>query len=126
MNAFSLNESALLFYRYIYLLLAVVPSNNCNYSLLKTFFLFQLSKIKISRFSYLSSLFTTFQNEQKFIGLVGTKLHRIVIKLAVETKNKSQSQRTELQQINLSDELFWFRRPRFLLRLIQFISFQVI
>lgn len=126
MNAFSLNESALLFYRYIYLLLAVVPSNNCNYSLLKTFFLFQLSKIKITRFSYLSSLFTTFQNEQKFIGLVGTKLPRIVIKLAVETKNKSQSQRTELQQINLSDELFWFRRPRFLLRLIQFISFQVI
>ena len=67
---------------------------------------------------------------QKFIVLVGTKLHRIVIKLAVETKNtsqsQSQSQRSEIQQINLRDELFWFGRPRLLLRLIQFISFQVI
>ncbi|KAF5765162.1 hypothetical protein HanRHA438_Chr15g0712701 [Helianthus annuus] len=54
-----------------------------------------------------------------FVLLVGTKLHRIVIKLAVETKNTSQS-----SQINLRDELFWFGRPRLLLRLIQFISFQ--
>ncbi|KAJ9564346.1 hypothetical protein OSB04_000312 [Centaurea solstitialis] len=61
-----------------------------------------------------------------FIVLVGTKLHRIVIKLAVETKNMSQSQnqRPGIQQINLRDELFWFGRPRLLLRLIQFISFQ--
>ncbi|PWA71519.1 mlo-related protein [Artemisia annua] len=61
-----------------------------------------------------------------FIVLVGTKLHRIVIKLAVETKNTSQnqSQRMELHRINLRDELFWFGRPRLLLRLIQFISFQ--
>nr|XP_043606463.1 MLO-like protein 4 [Erigeron canadensis] len=57
-----------------------------------------------------------------FIALVGTKLHRIVIKLAVETKNTSQ--RTEFRQFNLRDELFWFGRPRLLLRLIQFISFQ--
>ncbi|XP_076957485.1 MLO-like protein 4 [Bidens hawaiensis] len=55
-----------------------------------------------------------------FIVLVGTKLHRIVIKLAVETKNTSQNQ----SQINLRDELFWFGRPRILLRFIQFISFQ--
>ncbi|KAK9065006.1 hypothetical protein SSX86_016389 [Deinandra increscens subsp. villosa] len=55
-----------------------------------------------------------------FIILVGTKLHRIVIKLAVETKNTSLSQ----SQINLRDELFWFGRPRLLLRMIQFISFQ--
>ncbi|KAI3502830.1 hypothetical protein L1887_31173 [Cichorium endivia] len=59
-----------------------------------------------------------------FIVLVGTKLHRIVIKLAVETKIRSQSQRTDTHQINLRDELFWFGRPRLLLRLIQFISFQ--
>ncbi|XP_023749385.1 MLO-like protein 4 isoform X1 [Lactuca sativa] len=59
-----------------------------------------------------------------FIVLVGTKLHRIVIKLAVETKNTSQSQTTETHRINLRDELFWFGRPRLLLRLIQFISFQ--
>lgn len=58
--------------------------------------------------------------------LVGTKLHRIVVKLAVETKNTSQSQRTELRHFNLRDELFWFGKPRLLLRLIQFISFQVI
>ncbi|KAK1423561.1 hypothetical protein QVD17_18865 [Tagetes erecta] len=55
-----------------------------------------------------------------FIVLVGTKLHRIVIKLAVETKNMSQGQ----SQINLRDELFWFGRPRLLLRMIQFVSFQ--
>ncbi|KVI02903.1 Mlo-related protein [Cynara cardunculus var. scolymus] len=50
-----------------------------------------------------------------------------LIKLAVETKNtsQSQSQRSEIQQINLRDELFWFGRPRLLLRLIQFISFQM-
>ncbi|XP_071703218.1 MLO-like protein 4 [Rutidosis leptorrhynchoides] len=59
-----------------------------------------------------------------FIMLVGTKLHRIVIKLAVETKNMSQSQRMERSHFNLRDGLFWFGRPRLLLRLIQFISFQ--
>lgn len=55
--------------------------------------------------------------------MVGTKLHRIVVKLAVEIMDSSQW--TEFQRFNLRDELFWFGKPRFLLRLIQFISFQV-
>ncbi|KAG8374743.1 hypothetical protein BUALT_Bualt10G0027600 [Buddleja alternifolia] len=56
------------------------------------------------------------------ILVVGTKLHRIVVKLAVEIMGSSQW--TEFQQFNLRDELFWFGNPRFLLRLIQFVSFQ--
>ncbi|PIN15025.1 hypothetical protein CDL12_12331 [Handroanthus impetiginosus] len=56
------------------------------------------------------------------ILLVGTKLHRIVVKLAVEIMDASQW--TGFQQFNLRDELFWFGNPRLLLRLIQFVSFQ--
>ncbi|CAK9161640.1 unnamed protein product [Ilex paraguariensis] len=56
------------------------------------------------------------------ILLVGTKLHRIVVKLAVEILDASQ--RTGFHQFNLRDELFWLGKPRLLLRLIQFISFQ--
>ncbi|KAL8476504.1 hypothetical protein ACS0TY_028978 [Phlomoides rotata] len=56
------------------------------------------------------------------ILVVGTKLHRIVVKLAVEIMDSSQW--TEFQRFNLRDELFWFGKPRLLLRLIQFISFQ--
>ncbi|XP_073041203.1 MLO-like protein 4 isoform X4 [Primulina eburnea] len=57
------------------------------------------------------------------ILLIGTKLHRIVVKLAVEIMDSSQ--RTgSFNQFNLRDELFWFGKPRLLLRLIQFVSFQ--
>ncbi|KAM7516123.1 hypothetical protein LguiA_005706 [Lonicera macranthoides] len=56
------------------------------------------------------------------ILVVGTKLHRIVVKLAVEIMNESPW--LEFHRFNLRDELFWFGRPRLLLRLIQFISFQ--
>ncbi|KAL1569762.1 MLO-like protein 4 [Salvia divinorum] len=56
------------------------------------------------------------------ILLLGTKLHRIVVKLAVEIMDSSQW--TEIWTFNLRDELFWFGNPRVLLRLIQFISFQ--
>ena len=57
------------------------------------------------------------------ILLLGTKLHRIVVKLAVEIMESSQW--TEVRTFNLRDELFWFGNPRLLLRLIQFVSFQV-
>ncbi|XP_057784016.1 MLO-like protein 4 isoform X2 [Salvia miltiorrhiza] len=56
------------------------------------------------------------------ILLLGTKLHRIVVKLAVEIMESNQW--TELRMFNLRDELFWFGNPRLLLRLIQFVSFQ--
>ncbi|XP_059641140.1 MLO-like protein 4 [Cornus florida] len=56
------------------------------------------------------------------ILLIGTKLHRIVVKLAVEIMDESSL--TGVNQFNLRDELFWFGKPRLLLWLIQFISFQ--
>ncbi|KAK3005177.1 hypothetical protein RJ639_016345 [Escallonia herrerae] len=56
------------------------------------------------------------------ILLVGTKLHRIVVKLAFEIMDASQW--IGNHQFKLRDELFWFNKPRLLLRLIQFISFQ--
>lgn len=62
-------------------------------------------------------------NVQKLILLVGSKLHHIVVKLAVEITEVGPV--GEFRQFNLRDELFWFGRPRFLLRIIQFISFQV-
>ncbi|XP_047310977.1 MLO-like protein 4 [Impatiens glandulifera] len=54
---------------------------------------------------------------------MGTKLHRIVVKLAVETMD-SPPFTGSAQRFNLRDELFWFGRPRLLLWLIQFVSFQ--
>ncbi|XP_057499904.1 MLO-like protein 4 [Actinidia eriantha] len=54
--------------------------------------------------------------------VIGTKLHRIVVKLAVEIMDRSPW--TGIHHFNLRDELFWLGSPRLLLRLIQFISFQ--
>ncbi|GAA0167021.1 hypothetical protein LIER_22047 [Lithospermum erythrorhizon] len=54
--------------------------------------------------------------------LIGTKLHRIVVKLAVEVMKANL--RTGFSHFNLRDELFWFGKPRLLLLIIQFISFQ--
>lgn len=56
------------------------------------------------------------------ILLIGTKLHRVVVKLAVEIMNSFPWLGN--RQFNLRDELFWFGKPRLLLWLIQFISFQ--
>ncbi|KAJ4965997.1 hypothetical protein NE237_017846 [Protea cynaroides] len=56
-----------------------------------------------------------------FILLVGTKMHRIVIKLAVEIMDAAPSFGS---QMNLRDKLFWFGNPLFLLQLIKLISFQ--
>lgn len=46
----------------------------------------------------------------------------MVVKLAVEIRENDPSE--GFHKFNLRDELFWFGRPRFLLRLIQLISFQ--
>ena len=59
----------------------------------------------------------------KLILLIGTKLHRVVVKLAVEIMNSFPWMRNH--QLNLRDDLFWLGKPRLLLWLIQFISFQV-
>ncbi|KDO71251.1 hypothetical protein CISIN_1g0092231mg, partial [Citrus sinensis] len=56
------------------------------------------------------------------ILLIGTKLHRVVVKLAVEIMDKCPWD--GYHQFNLRDDLFWFGKPRLLLHLIQLISFQ--
>ncbi|GMN29061.1 hypothetical protein TIFTF001_002272 [Ficus carica] len=56
------------------------------------------------------------------ILLIGTKLHRVVVKLAVEIMDNCPY--VENRQFKLRDELFWFGKPRLLLLLIQLISFQ--
>ncbi|GKV44088.1 hypothetical protein SLEP1_g51314 [Rubroshorea leprosula] len=56
------------------------------------------------------------------ILLIGMKLHRVVIMLASEVVDNSPWM--QQHKFHLRDELFWFRRPRLVLRLIQFISFQ--
>ncbi|XP_062102705.1 MLO-like protein 4 [Humulus lupulus] len=56
------------------------------------------------------------------ILLIGTKLHRVVVKLAVEIMDRCPYM--ENHQFKLRDELFWFKRPKLLLHLIQLISFQ--
>ncbi|KEH27593.1 hypothetical protein MtrunA17_Chr5g0405641 [Medicago truncatula] len=55
------------------------------------------------------------------ILIIGTKLHRVVVKLAVEVIDHSPYMKPH--RFNLRDELFWFGKPRLLLRLIQLISF---
>ncbi|KAI3420664.1 MLO-like protein [Psidium guajava] len=56
------------------------------------------------------------------ILLIGTKLHHVVVKLAVEIMDSRPPM--EDHKFKLRDELFWFGKPRLLLWLIQFISFQ--
>ncbi|GAB4848457.1 hypothetical protein Ancab_003161 [Ancistrocladus abbreviatus] len=56
------------------------------------------------------------------ILLIGTKLHHIVVKLALEITDSCLSM--ENHQLKLRDDLFWFGKPWLLSRLIQFISFQ--
>ncbi|XP_043708828.1 MLO-like protein 4 [Telopea speciosissima] len=55
-----------------------------------------------------------------FILLVGTKIHHIVVKLAVEITDATPSYGS---QFNLRDELFWFGRSQFLLQFIQLFLF---
>ncbi|KAF6164013.1 hypothetical protein GIB67_028717, partial [Kingdonia uniflora] len=55
------------------------------------------------------------------ILLVGTKLHHVVLKLALDVMGTNPSTGN---QFNLRDELFWLGKPKLLLWLIQIISFQ--
>ncbi|XP_021891189.1 MLO-like protein 4 [Carica papaya] len=54
--------------------------------------------------------------------LVGTKLQHVVSSLALEIKE--QTGPSAGAQVKPCDDLFWFRKPEILLRLIQFIIFQ--
>jgi hypothetical protein len=54
---------------------------------------------------------------------MGTKLHRVVVKLAVEIMDKCPLE--GFHQFKLRDDLFWFGKPKLLLWLIHLISFQV-
>lgn len=60
---------------------------------------------------------------KKLVMLVGTKLQHVVSLLAVEIAEPKGS--SVGNQVKPRDELFWFGKPEILLRLIQFISFQV-
>lgn len=55
--------------------------------------------------------------------LVGTKLQHVVSSLALEIVE--QTGLTVGSQVKPRDDLFWFGKPVILLRLIQFIIFQV-
>ncbi|KAB1669515.1 hypothetical protein ES319_1Z036700v1 [Gossypium barbadense] len=58
----------------------------------------------------------------KLVMLVGTKLQHVVSSLALEIKE--QTGPPTGAQVKPRDDLFWFRKPDILLRLIQFIIFQ--
>ncbi|KAI3456216.1 hypothetical protein Pfo_012879 [Paulownia fortunei] len=55
--------------------------------------------------------------------LVGTKLQGIITKMCLDSNDKSHVIRGTLL-VKPSDHFFWFDRPKFLLHLIHFISFQ--
>lgn len=59
----------------------------------------------------------------KLVMVVGTKLQHVVSSLALEIA-EPKGPLIGLQ-VKPRDELFWFGKPKILLRLIQFISFQV-
>ncbi|AAB65495.1 Barley Mlo protein isolog; 52077-56051 [Arabidopsis thaliana] len=59
------------------------------------------------------------------VMLVGTKLEHVVSKLALEVKEQ-QTGTSNGAQVKPRDGLFWFGKPEILLRLIQFIIFQMI
>lgn len=60
----------------------------------------------------------------KLVLLVGTKLEHVVSVLALEIAEPSEP--SGGTQVKPRDALFWFGKPGIILRLIQFISFQVI
>ncbi|KAF5733186.1 Seven transmembrane MLO family protein isoform 2 [Tripterygium wilfordii] len=55
------------------------------------------------------------------VMIVGTKLQHIVSSLALEIVEQAGP---SITQVKPRDDLFWFRKPEILLRLIQFIIFQ--
>lgn len=114
---FSIFLSGSNIYFWISFLPSIVSRNLSSYWFICSFFLsFRIQK---SRLTLLSSLYLS----QKLILLIGTKLHHVVVKLAVEIMDSCPPK--ENHQFKLGDGLFWFGKPWLLLWLIQFISFQV-
>lgn len=60
----------------------------------------------------------------KLVMLVGTKLQHVVSLLALEIA-EPRAEPSNGTQVKPRDDLFWFGKPVILLRLIQFVSFQV-
>lgn len=65
-----------------------------------------------------------FTCSKKLVMLVGTKLQHVVSSLALEIME--QKGPSVVGQVKPRDDLFWFGKPEILLRLIQFIIFQVV
>lgn len=78
----------------------------------------------ISNQSLHNNIFLNNLSMSKLVMLVGTKLQHVVSSLALEIKEQTGPQIGT--QVKPRDDLFWFRKPVILLRLIQFIIFQVI
>jgi len=57
--------------------------------------------------------------------LVGTKLQAVITLMCLDSHDKSHVVKGTLL-VRPSDHLFWFGRPKLLLQLLHFISFQVI
>lgn len=77
--------------------------------------------ISISILIFFTSTHSFISFLSQLILLIGTKLHHVVVQLAVEIMDTSPL----YHQFKLRDDLFWFGKPHLLLWLIQFISFQV-
>ena len=61
---------------------------------------------------------------EQLVLIIGTKLERIITKMAAELTNKT-AVTIGLPNVMLSDELFWFKRPQLIIKFIHFILFQV-
>ena len=65
----------------------------------------------------------TFLIEQ-LVLIVATKLEHIIMKMADELTNLTMLAQG-LPNVMLSNKLFWFKRPRLIIKCIHFILFQV-
>lgn len=100
-----------------HLLLVIFHSCHCKYTSLSYQFL--KKKHRFSSFNAIICLF----GMSKLVMLVGTKLQHVVSTLALEIVE--QTGPSVGAQLKPRDDLFWFGKPEVLLRLIQFIIFQV-
>ena len=65
----------------------------------------------------------TFLIEQ-LVLIVATKLEHIIMKMADELTNSTMLAQV-LPNVMLGNKLFWFKRPRLIIKCIHFILFQV-
>ena len=68
--------------------------------------------------------FTTTCLFEQIVLIIGTKLERIITKMATELTSKT-TVTIGLPDVMLSDELFWFKRPQLIIKFVHFILFQV-